>query len=152
MHPGQSAKIILGDKTIGWIGAIHPQVTKELDIDKTVFVFEMTINDVLCTAIPAFKPLSKFPEVRRDLAIVVDEDVSIKQIEDCVREASSDLLERFQIFDVYTGKGVDKGRKSVAFGLILQEFSRTLTDQDVDNEIENIVATLKLKFTATLRE
>ena len=134
------------------MGALHPQVTKALDIDKTVFVFEMTLSDVLNTTIPAFKPLSKFPEVRRDLAIVVDENISIQAIEDSVRETASDLLEQFQVFDVYTGKGVDNGRKSVAFGLILQEFSRTLTDQDVDNEIENIVAALKLKFTATLRE
>lgn len=152
LHPGQSAKIILDGNEIGWIGALHPQVTKALDVDKTVFVFELTLNDVLDTKIPVFKSLSKFPEVRRDLAIVVDENVSIQAIEDCVRKASSQLLERFQLFDVYTGKGVEKGLKSVAFGLILQEFSRTLTDADVDNEIEDIVAALKSKFTATLRE
>ena len=110
------------------------------------------LDDVLNTTIPKFEPLSKFPEVRRDLAIVVDKDVPIQAIQDCVRDASSDLLGQFQVFDVYTGKGVESGRKSVAFGLILQEFSRTLTDQDVDNEIENIVATLKQKFAATLRE
>ena len=152
LHPGQSAKISLDGKTIGWIGALHPQVTKALEIDKTVFVFELTLSHVLDTIIPTFEPLSKFPEVRRDLAIVVDENIDIQAIEDCVREAASNLLEQFLIFDVYTGKGVDNGRKSVAFGLILQEFSRTLTDLDVDNEIDNIVASLKLKFTATLRE
>ena len=131
---------------------MHPQVAKSLDVDISVYVFELNLDVMLNTQIPAFKPLSKYPEVRRDLAIVVDEDVSIQQISECVQQASSDLLEHFQVFDVYTGKGVDNGRKSVAFGLILQEFSRTLTEQDVDNEIDNVVSALKLKFTATLRE
>jgi phenylalanyl-tRNA synthetase beta chain len=103
-------------------------------------------------SLPAFSPLSRYPEVRRDLAIVIDQAVEMQQIENCIREGSSDLLTDIRLFDVYTGKGVAQGRKSIAFGLILQEFSRTLTDQEVDAEVERIVSALKLKFAATLRE
>lgn len=152
LHPGQSAKITQNGKSIGWIGALHPQVNKSLDIDQSVYVFELEMDSILDAKIPAFSSLSKYPEVRRDLAIVVDEEISIQAIKECVTGAASELLEQFQIFDVYTGKGVDKGRKSIAFGLILQGFSRTLTDQDVDDEIEKVVTALKLNFTATLRE
>jgi phenylalanyl-tRNA synthetase beta chain len=99
-----------------------------------------------------FRPLSKFPEVRRDLAILINESVRAQSIEDCIREATSKILQEVRIFDIYTGKGVDKGLKSVAFGLILQDFSRTLTDHDIDSEIESVVDALKQNFAATLRE
>ena len=94
----------------------------------------------------------EYPEVRRDLAIVVDEKLTSGAIQDCIDEISSGLLKTVHLFDIYTGKGVEEGRKSVALGLILQDFSRTLTDQDVESEVENIVSTLKHKFAATLRE
>ena len=83
---------------------------------------------------------------------MVDEAVTAQAIQVCIDEVSSDLLRDVHLFDIYTGKGVEEGRKSVALGLILQDFSRTLTDQDVDSEVENIVSTLKHKFAATLRE
>ncbi|MCK4704672.1 MAG: phenylalanine--tRNA ligase subunit beta, partial [Gammaproteobacteria bacterium] len=94
----------------------------------------------------------RFPEVRRDLAVVVDKSVTVQSIQDCITEITSDLLQKIKIFDIYTGKGVDSGRKSVALGLILQDFSRTLTDHDVETEVEKVVSTLKQKFAATLRE
>ncbi len=152
LHPGQSACIKQNDKAVGWIGALHPQVQKALDIDPRVFVFELKQSAISENSIPAFSPLSRFPEVRRDLAILIEESVPAADILSVIEAASSDLLKETQLFDIYQGKGVEEGTKSVAFGLILQEFSRTLTDKDVDTEIENIVSALNQQFAATLRE
>ena len=152
LHPGQSACIRQNGEIVGWAGALHPQVQKALDIDPRVYVFEIRQNAVAKSRLPAFTPLSRFPEVRRDLAILVDENVPVGEILSTIDSASSDLVKETQLFDIYQGKGVEDGRKSVAFGLILQDFSRTLTDSDVDAEIENIVSALKQQFAATLRE
>jgi len=152
LHPGQSACIKQAGEIVGWIGVLHPEVQKALDIDPRVFVFELKQSAVLNNNIPAFSALSRFPEVRRDLAILVDEKTPVAEILAVIDESSSDLVKETQLFDIYTGKGVEEGRKSVAFGLILQEFSRTLTDNEVDSEIENIVSTLNQQFAATLRE
>jgi len=152
LHPGQSACIIQNSQVIGWIGALHPDVQKSLDIDQPTYVFEIKQSAIASNRISAFSPLSRFPEVRRDLAILVDENVPTAEIMAVINAAASDLVKETQLFDIYQGKGVDEGAKSVAFGLILQEFSRTLTDTEVDTEIENIVSTLNQQFAATLRE
>lgn len=152
LHPGQSARVTLGDQALGWVGALHPELMGKLDIEHAAYLFEFHLEGVRQAVLPEFTPLSRFPEVRRDLAIVVDKSVTSRQIQACIHDNSSDLLRSTQIFDVYTGKGVDQGRKSVALGLILQDFSRTLTDLEIDSEIEKIVSTLKLKLAATLRE
>ncbi|MDH3342941.1 MAG: phenylalanine--tRNA ligase subunit beta, partial [Gammaproteobacteria bacterium] len=152
LHPGQSANVLIEGEVAGWIGTLHPEVMKQLDLDQTVYVFELNLEMVKSAALPSFSPLSRFPEVRRDLAIVVDESVTVQSIQACIEGVATDLLQNIQIFDIYTGKGVDSGRKSVALGLILQDFSRTLTDQDVETEVEKVVSSLKQKFAATLRE
>jgi phenylalanyl-tRNA synthetase beta chain len=138
-------------QAIGWLGALHPSVQQALDIDLTVYVFELELESVLAVALPAFRPLSRFPEVRRDLALVVAQETRVGDLVAAIRASASALLRDVLVFDIYTGKGVESGRKSVALGLILQEFSRTLTDQEVDAEIESVVATLKHNFAATLR-
>ena len=152
LHPGQSACIKQGGEVIGWLGALHPEVQKQLDIDPRVYVFEIKQSAISTNNIPAFSPLSRFPEVRRDLAILIDEKTPVADILAAIDASSSDLVKETQLFDIYQGKGVEEGRKSVAFGLILQEFSRTLTDNEVDAEIDKIVSTLNQQFAATLRE
>ncbi|VAW52565.1 Phenylalanyl-tRNA synthetase beta chain [hydrothermal vent metagenome] len=152
LHPGQSASIKQNNEVIGWVGALHPQVQKALDIDPRTYVFEIKQSAIENNSIPAFSALSRFPEVRRDLAVLVDEATPVSEILSIIAESSSDLVKETQLFDIYQGKGVEEGRKSVAFGLILQEFSRTLTDTDVDTEVENIVSALNQQLAATLRE
>jgi len=152
LHPGQSAALYNNDKAIGWMGALHPQAATELGLSNTVYIFELDLEVVRRSHLPSFRPLSKFPEVRRDLAILIDENVSAQSIEECIRDSTSEILQDVRLFDIYTGKGVDEGLKSVAFGLILQDFSRTLTDQDIDSEIESVVNALNQNFAATLRE
>ncbi len=152
LHPGQTACIKQGGEVIGWIGALHPELQKALGIDPTTYVFELQQTAIDNSRIATFSPLSRFPEVRRDIAILVDESIPVATILLEIEEKSSNLLKETQLFDVYQGEGVSDGIKSVAFGLILQDFSRTLTDSEVDAEIENIVSTLNQKFAATLRE
>ncbi|HEY9051750.1 MAG TPA: phenylalanine--tRNA ligase subunit beta, partial [Gammaproteobacteria bacterium] len=152
LHPGQSAKILKNGKSIGWIGLLHPQVQKNLDISQPVYLFELDQAALLQASVPVFSPLSKFPEVRRDIAVLVSDEIPVQALTQLISEVSSDELQEILVFDVYTGTGIENGLKSVALGLILQGFSRTLTDQDVDSAVENIVAALKQKFGATLRE
>jgi len=152
LHPGQCASIKQNNEIIGWLGALHPEVQKALDIEQRVYVFELRQSAISNNNIPSFTPLSRYPEVRRDLAILVDEAIPAADILSAIKSVSSDLVKETQLFDIYQGKGVSEGRKSVAFGLILQEFSRTLTDNEVDAEIDKIVSTLNQQFAATLRE
>ena len=152
LHPGQSAALYNNGEAIGWMGALHPQAASELGLSNTVYIFELDLEAVRQLHLPSFRPLSKFPEVRRDLAILIDEKVSAQSIEDCIRDSTTEILQDVRLFDIYTGKGVDEGLKSVAFGLILQAFSRTLTDQEIDSEIESVVNALNQNFAATLRE
>ena len=152
LHPGQTAKILKKNQQIGWIGALHPQTQKTLDIDPVVYVFEIQQESLLEGAVPVFAPLSKFPEVRRDIALLVDENTPVQGLMSAIKGASSEVLQEILLFDVYTGKGIDIGLKSVALGLILQGFSRTLTDEDVDSELQKIVTALNKEFGATLRE
>ncbi len=152
LHPGQTARIFKQGQVIGWLGALHPQTQKILDIEPRVFVFELDQHAVLQSDIPVFKSLSKFPEVRRDIAILVDQEVAAEKLIKTIKSASSEVLQEIMLFDVYTGTGIDSGVKSVALGLILQGFSRTLTDEEVDLEIQNIVTALQKTYGATLRE
>ncbi len=152
LHPGQSACIVRNNKNLGWVGAIHPEVQHQLGINDRVLVFELELDELSCAVVPRYEALSRYPSIRRDLAIVVNEDVSARQVCDCIRAALPDLLQEVRLFDVYRGKGIDFGRKSLALGLILQESSRTLTDQEVDAAIHRIVAQLEQELGAALRD
>jgi phenylalanyl-tRNA synthetase beta chain len=152
LHPGQSAQIHRDGVAIGWMGALHPQVQKLLDIDTPVYLFELEQKSILLADVPVFTSLSKFPEVRRDIAILIKQEVLVASVINEIRAVASADLKEVTLFDVYTGKGVDNGLKSVALGLILQGFSRTLTDEVVDSEVVKIIESLRQKFGATLRE
>src|SRR6185312_2954854 len=129
LHPGQSACLSLSGQELGWMGALHPSLMKALDLPQGALVFEIRLEALLEGKIPAFEPISRFPAVRRDLAVVVGEEVSAAELLGAAREAAGSLLQEARIFDIYRGPGIDSGRKSVALGLILQDSSRTLTDE-----------------------
>ncbi|MFQ5470747.1 MAG: phenylalanine--tRNA ligase subunit beta [Gammaproteobacteria bacterium] len=153
LHPGQSANIIEANGgVIGFIGAIHPGISSELGLEGRVFVYELGYNALREALTPVFCELSKFPAIRRDLAIIVDEDLPSRSIIDCINQCSIETLSELQLFDVYQGKGVDSGRKSIALGLTFQEFSRTLKDTEIDDLVERVLAALKSNFNATLRD
>ncbi|HFQ13953.1 MAG TPA: phenylalanine--tRNA ligase subunit beta [Gammaproteobacteria bacterium] len=154
LHPGQSATIYhtRTGNLLGYIGALHPEVERALGLNQRVFVFELALEYVQTGQIPAFSPLSRFPAIRRDIAVIVDEAIESRKVRDCILRAASDNLQHVELFDVYVGEGIDSGRKSLALGLTLQDLSRTLTDTEVDSEIRNIVSALGTELGATLRE
>ncbi|MFA0813059.1 phenylalanine--tRNA ligase subunit beta [Microbulbifer epialgicus] len=151
LHPGQTAKIMRGDREVGVIGALHPQLQKKLDLSKPAFVFELSLEAIGEGKVPAFRPLSKFPEVRRDLALLIDADVPAASLVETAVEVAGETLTDLKIFDVYQGKGIDLNRKSVALGLTFQHSSRTLNDDEINAAIDAVVGKLEEKYNASLR-
>ena len=152
LHPGQTARIERNGQEVGILGMLHPAVAARLDIGADVYVFELALEGLAAGRLPAFRALSKFPSIRRDIAIVVDGSVSRAQVEACIAAAEPDLLTEIVLFDVYQGDKIESGRKSLALGLILQTSSQTLTDQEVDRSIARILARLESDIGARLRD
>lgn len=152
LHPGQTARIERDGKLVGYLGAIHPELAKSLDLDQPVYLFELVLAEVMSGRLPTFSELSRFPEVRRDLAVLVDREVAAEAVLDTIREAAGEWLTDLRLFDVYHGKGIDPLRKSLAVGLTWQHPSRTLNDDEVNTTTQNIVTSLEGRFNATLRK
>jgi len=152
LHPGQSARLLLDGRELGWMGSLHPGLAKTLDLPQGALVFEMRLGGLLEGKIPAFEPISRFPALRRDLAVVVGEEVSAAELLAAAREAAGAVLQEARIFDIYRGSGIDSGRKSVALGLILQDSSRTLTDEDADGAMQRVADRLARGLGATIRD
>ena len=152
LRPGRAARIYRGAKPIGWIGEIHPQVMKALDLPTSVYLFELEIESAFSSKPSKFHKISKFPSVRRDLSIVVDEAVPLAVLQENVTVSASGLLSELRVFDVYRGPSIESGRKSVALGLILQDSSRTLTDVDADAVVTAVATRLRDVLSATIRD
>ena len=152
LQPGQSASIVRNGDSIGLIGRLHPSMAKRFDLKRPVFLFELNAGAALATAVPEAEAVSKFPAIRRDLAVIVDESVPSAALIDALLTTTDTALRDVRIFDIYTGDGIEAGRKSVAIGLILQETSRTLTDDDADRAMASAVKILKDQFAAVLRD
>jgi phenylalanyl-tRNA synthetase beta chain len=152
LHPGQSARIEREGVQVGWIGTLHPRLQERFDLARAPVLFEIDLEPLLDQPLPAFGAVSRYPAIRRDLAIIVDEQVTSDALLASVREAAPEELRDAFVFDVYRGKGIDSGRKSLALGLILQGLSRTLTDSEVDNASNDVLAHLRSTHGATLRE
>jgi phenylalanyl-tRNA synthetase beta chain len=151
LHPGRGADVWLGGRCIGWIGHLHPALAKTLDLDEEVIAFELELEPVLATALPRAGMISRFPAVRRDIAVLVAEQHPWSALKLTLEDALQGRVQGIQLFDQYQGRGVEPGFRSLAIGLILQDVSRTLTDQDADQAIADAVAALSGKFGATLR-
>ncbi len=152
LHPGQSAQIVRQGQVIGYLGLLHPAIQAKLDIPRNVFLFELSIQALENGRIPAFSPVSKYPSIRRDLAILVDEAVSWASVENCVRKAAPEILRDIRLFDVYTGDNIEEGRKSLALSLILQDYSNTLTDEEIDSAVSLVLQALESELAAKLRD
>lgn len=152
LHPGQGADLYHGDKLAGFLGALHPSVIAQLQLNQPVFVFEAELASILTAELPKFAELSKYPSIRRDIALTVDQEVPVQSLIDCIHSLKSEILQEVFVFDVYTGKEVRNSRKSVALGLILQDFSRTLVDEDVDKLVSKVLNKLEKQHNAFLRE
>jgi phenylalanyl-tRNA synthetase beta chain len=152
LHPGQGADLTCCGKSIGFLGALHPAILKKLDINQPVFVFEIETSPILSAKLPKFREMSRFPSIRRDISISVDKNLPVRELVDSIYSLKNEILQEVFVFDVYTGKEVRNNRKSVALGLILQDFSRTLVDEDVENLVAKILKQLKEHYNADLRE
>ncbi|WP_413795004.1 MULTISPECIES: phenylalanine--tRNA ligase subunit beta [unclassified Pseudomonas] len=152
LHPGQTARIERDGREVGYVGAIHPELSKTLGLDRPVFVFELVLAEVAQGKMPKFQELSRFPEVRRDLALLADRDVASSAVLDVIRENAGEWLTDLRLFDVYQGKGIDPHRKSLAVGLTWQHPSRTLNDDEVNTATQNILTSLETRLNATLRK
>ncbi len=152
LHPGQTARIERDGRLVGFLGALHPELAKTLGLDQPVFLFELVLAEVAAGRMPAFSELSRFPEVRRDLALLADRELPAESVLACIREAAGEWLTDLRLFDVYHGKGIDPHRKSLAVGLTWQHPSRTLNDDEVNTTTQNILTSLEERFNATLRK
>lgn len=150
-HPGQCASVHKNGSTIGYMGAIHPGVQKQLDIDRPVFAFELDLDALQEVVTPSFKPLGRFPEIRRDIAIVVDQKISGESLVQTARKSAGETLSDARIFDIYVGQGIDSNKKSVAIGLTFRDYSRTLNDEEVTALVEGILHALAAEYGAVQR-
>ncbi len=153
LHPGQSAAIYWGQQKIGMMGALHPQWLQNLELTAPIYLFELEIEPLLVLATSKAKEISKYPSIRRDLAIVLNQEISSAQlIEVTKKNLDSDLLQELFLFDVYQGKGVETSKKSIAIGLIFQAKSRNLTESEIDTQIERLLSSLAKELNAELRK
>ena len=152
LRPGRTARILRAGASIGWLGELHPEQAKALGLTQIPLLFELEMNSAFSSKILKYHKISKFPSVRRDLAVVIDEAVPLAVLQENVTVSASGLLSELRVFDVYRGPGVETGRKSIALGLILQDSSRTLTDVDADAVVAAVVARLRDELSAAIRD
>ncbi|APZ42277.1 phenylalanine--tRNA ligase subunit beta [Acidihalobacter ferrooxydans] len=151
LHPGQSARVIVDDKPVGWIGMLHPELEGRLGLGCAVGLFELELAAITRGRVPVFEPVSRFPALRRDLALIVADDVQAGEVMRAMRALEIPEMQDVHLFDVYVGKGVDEGYKSLAFGLIFQGFSSSLTDREVEAILSRIMDELDRRFGARPR-
>ena len=152
LHPGQSAAILLDGKEVGVIGTVHPELERKFGLNGRTIVFEIEWAAIATKVIPEAVQLSKFPSNRRDIALVVDASIASGDIVTSCLEQGGEFLKDARLFDVYVGKGVEEGKKSLAIALTLQSVERTLEDADISGAVDAIVSHVSEKFGASLRD
>ena len=151
LHPGQSAKVSLNGELAGWIGALHPKWQQKFGLPNASVMFELELPALLQRNVPAFAEVSKFPPMRRDIALIVDEIVNVQAMLDALAETLPPSVVDLTLFDVYRGKGVDLGKKSLAFRVLMQDTQKTLTIDETDAIVSSLVQILGCRFGAKLR-
>lgn len=154
LHPGKSCSVKYQGQVIGYFGELHPAVAKNFDVPTDTYVAELAVEPLVSAAaqIPQYKHLPKFPGTSRDIAVVVPEQVTMKELIAVIRENAGSLLQQVRLFDVYTGKQVATGSKSMAFNLTFQAEDRTLKDEEIDTVIKNVVERVQQSYQAALRK
>ena len=152
LHPGQTACILIDGVEAGWLGVLHPRLGDELDLSNEVMLFELSLDPLIHDRPALYQPISKYPQIRRDLSLLVDNDISATQIEQAVRDVVAEAwLKSFDVFDVYIGEGIPSGKKSLAIALTLQDNHRTLVDAEINTIIGAIIKKLDEEFGIILR-
>ncbi len=152
LHPGRTAQVLLNEKAIGYVGELHPKVQQALNLPLQTYLFELSLNDIRQSTLPKYSPPSKYPSIRRDIAVILAEEISYQQIRATVWAGGDNALQSVQLFDIYRGTGIEPGKKSVALSLTFQLGFRTLRDAEVDEMVKKVVKTLAVNYQAILRE
>ena len=151
LHPGQSAMVKDGTKSIGHLGRLHPAIESTLDVEQAVYLFEIRLDSMLESQVPAYREFSRFPAVQRDIALVIASNISSSDVITSIKHHAGDLLVKLELFDQYQGEHIDFGKKSVAFTLTLQHSSRTLTDTETENTMKGVILGVQADLNAQLR-
>ncbi|MPN13140.1 Phenylalanine--tRNA ligase beta subunit [bioreactor metagenome] len=154
MHSGRTAKILIKGEHVGYIGEVHPKVLENYEIGARVYIGVLDISTLIKNSlfVRKYKALPKFPAVTRDIAVLVKDNVFVEEIEDIIKEKGGKILEEVSLFDVYKGAQIAEGMKSVAYSLKFRASDRTLTDDEVNPVMKEIVDVLKTKLDAVLRD
>ncbi len=151
LHPGQTAELLRDGEHVGWLGTLHPQVQKKLELNGTILMFELFLNSIVSGYVPNFKDVSKFPEVRRDLAIIIGSDVGFADVERVAKKHAGEHLTALRAFDVYEGESLGEGNRSLALSLFWQHPERTLNEEEVHSLFNGVIEALQEELGATLR-
>jgi phenylalanyl-tRNA synthetase beta chain len=152
-HPGRTAKMIKNSKSLGVFGEIHPDIMKNYDFDKRVYIAELDFNCLFefINLDRKYTELPRYPSIVRDIAIVVDEDITVGDIEEVINSNGRELIESIELFDIYRGNQIDSGKKSLAFSIRYRSSEKTLKDEEVNQIQKKIIDDLREKFQARLR-
>ncbi len=151
LHPGQSAKILLNGKVVGWLGKLHPKWQQHYDLPKSAYLFEIEAAEIVNRDLPTYQEVSKLLPVRRDIAVVIDENIAAGHVLNCINQANIPLVSEVALFDLYQGKGVAENKKSLALSVLMHDTQKTLTDSDADTTMANLLQLLQNEFRAELR-
>lgn len=151
LHPGQSAKILLNNKVVGWLGKLHPKWQQHYDLPKSAYLFEIEVAEIVNRDLPGYQEVSKLLPVRRDIAVVIDENIAAGHVLNCINQANIPLVSEVALFDLYQGKGVAENKKSLALSVLMHDTQKTLTDSDADTIMANLLQLLQNEFKAELR-
>ena len=151
LHPHQSAVVLRGGSEVGVIGALHPLTARALGLQTPAYLFELDLGPLCRRELPVYRPLSRFPLVRRDLSLVVARDIPAGAVLECIAGQADEVLQEARLFDLYCGEGLETAEKSIAIGLIFQGISSTLIDEEVDAFVERVLIRLQETLGARLR-
>lgn len=151
LHPGQAVEVLIDDVKAGYFGQLHPKIAAKLDFKESVYLFDLEVKYLNKKNVVKFQPVSKFPSVKRDISIIIDEEIPLSEVTTFIKNNATEVLSNLELFDVYQGEGIEKKKKSLALGLTFQVTSSTLTDEEVESIIGNILDGLFNKFGAKLR-
>jgi phenylalanyl-tRNA synthetase beta chain len=152
LHPGRTARVLLDGEPIGWLGELHPRVVRTFDLPHAPMLFEVDLLPLLNRPLPSARPVSRLPVVRRDLAIIVDEALPARELLAALAAAKPVVVDAIRLFDVYRGRGIGPGKKSLAILVLIQDTERTLTDAEIDATVAQLLRTAVDRFGATLRQ
>jgi phenylalanyl-tRNA synthetase beta chain len=152
LHPGRSARVLIAGRPIGWLGELHPRLTREFELPRSPIVFELDCEALTQLSMPVARAVSKLPVVRRDLAVVVDDALPAEDVLAALDAVKPAQVEQISLFDVYKGPGVERGKKSLAILVLIQDTARTLTDAEIDAAVSVLLRELQNRFNATLRQ